>query len=202
MSWELNGTYFEGCNCDSLCPCNTSAMGAPADHERCQFVIAFHIDSGQVDGVDISDRSCVLIGDAPQMMAEGGWKVGMFVDDGASPECRWRPSPGSSAAVWAGRWPRSPRRSASSSVPSRLQSPTRRMASATRSKSAMRSTWRINEVVQPESSESVHVTGLTGLPWGPEVSVATSERHSLNAFGLQWDSAGKNGNSAPISWSA
>ena len=28
----------------------------------------------------------MVVGDSPPMMAEGGWKVGMFLDEKASPE--------------------------------------------------------------------------------------------------------------------
>ena len=201
MSWELSGTYFEGCNCDTLCPCNSSAMSAPADHERCRFVIAFHIDSGQVDGVDISDRSCVLVGDAPQMMAEGGWKVGMFVDDAASAQQMEAVSGIFSGALGG------PMAAIAPAIGEFLGA---EQAPITYSDDGFSHSVKvgesidlaIEEVVQPGSAESVHVTGLTGLPWGPELAVATSQRHALDAFGMQWDSSGKNGNSAPISWSA
>ena len=43
-------------------------MSAPADTERCLFVVAFHIDSGQLDGLDISGRSCVLVAGTAQRM--------------------------------------------------------------------------------------------------------------------------------------
>jgi hypothetical protein len=86
MAWHLEGTYIENCNCDVVCPCGASGFSAPADNERCKAVLAWHINSGDVDGTDVSDRAVVLVLDAPQQMSEGNWRVGMFMDDRASAE--------------------------------------------------------------------------------------------------------------------
>jgi hypothetical protein len=45
MAWRIEGTYFENCNCDMVCPCSTSGLTAPADHERCNVVLTFHIET-------------------------------------------------------------------------------------------------------------------------------------------------------------
>lgn len=84
MSYSVTGTYFESCNCDAVCPCTASGLTAPADNERCQVTLAFHVDRGEVDGVDVADRSVVLFADAPQVMADGGWQVALYVDDRAA----------------------------------------------------------------------------------------------------------------------
>jgi hypothetical protein len=49
-------------------------------------VLAFHIDSGEVEGVDVSGLNMVLFGDTPPVMADGNWRVGMFMDEAASQE--------------------------------------------------------------------------------------------------------------------
>jgi hypothetical protein len=86
MAWHLEGTYIENCNCDVVCPCPASGFSAPADYDRCTVMLAWHIDSGEVDGTDVSDRSVVLVLDSPRQMSEGNWRVGMFMDDKASDE--------------------------------------------------------------------------------------------------------------------
>jgi hypothetical protein len=48
--------------------------------------LAFDVKSGQIDGVDVSDRSFVMIADTPPNMADGNWRVGVIVDDGANEE--------------------------------------------------------------------------------------------------------------------
>ena len=86
MAWRLEGAYTENCNCEVVCPCVASAFAAPATYERCNAVLAWHIDSGEVDGTDVSDLSVVLVLDTPRQMSEGNWRVGMFMDDRASEE--------------------------------------------------------------------------------------------------------------------
>lgn len=86
MAWRLKGTYIESCNCDVVCPCGASGFAAPADYERCNAVLAWHIDSGEVAGTDVNDRSVVLVLDAPKQMSDGGWRIGMFMDERADEE--------------------------------------------------------------------------------------------------------------------
>ena len=86
MAWRLEGTYIENCTCDVVCPCAASAFAAPATHERCNAALAWHIDSGEVDGTDVGDLSVVLVLDSPRQMSEGDWRVGMFMDERASEE--------------------------------------------------------------------------------------------------------------------
>src|SRR6266511_6303626 len=86
MAWHLEGTYFEQCPCDVVCPCITSAFMAPAVVERCLTVLAFHIDSGEVEGVDVSGLTVAMLVDAPAVMWEGNWRVGMLMDAAASQE--------------------------------------------------------------------------------------------------------------------
>jgi len=86
MTWRLEGTYIENCNCDVVCPCGASGFAAPADYDRCNAVLAWHIDSGEVDGTDVSDLSAVLVLDSPRQMSEGNWRIGVFMDERASDE--------------------------------------------------------------------------------------------------------------------
>ena len=86
MPWNLEGTYVESCNCDVVCPCAASAFAAPASYDRCNAAFGWHIDSGEVDGTDVSDRSVVLVLDSPRQMSEGDWRVGVFMDDRANAE--------------------------------------------------------------------------------------------------------------------
>src|SRR5215472_124098 len=86
MGWHVEGTYFENCNCDMVCPCSTSGLTAPADNDRCNVALAFHIASGRVDEVDVSGLTVAVVADTPALMSEGGWRVGMFMDAAAAPE--------------------------------------------------------------------------------------------------------------------
>ncbi|HWJ83160.1 MAG TPA: DUF1326 domain-containing protein [Nocardioides sp.] len=83
MAWNLSGSYTETCSCDLMCPCNTS-LDHGATYDFCRVTLAFNIREGTVDGTDIGGRGVVLIADTPKVMTDGNWKVGVFVDDGAS----------------------------------------------------------------------------------------------------------------------
>jgi hypothetical protein len=68
MAWRLDGTYFENCSCEVGCPCTVADFSAPADHDRCRFLMAFHVDTGKVDDVDVSGLTVGVFGDTPAML--------------------------------------------------------------------------------------------------------------------------------------
>ena len=83
MSWNLKGSYVETCSCELMCPCNLS-FDHGATYDYCRVTLAFNIKQGDVDGTDIGGRKVVIIADAPKVMTEGNWKLGVYIDDGAS----------------------------------------------------------------------------------------------------------------------
>jgi len=86
MAWKLDGTYFENCSCEMVCPCSTSGFAAKASYDRCLFLLIFHVDHGQIEGTDVGGLTIGLIGDSPQVMIEGKWRLGVLLDDKASNE--------------------------------------------------------------------------------------------------------------------
>ncbi len=82
MAWSLTGEYFENCNCEIFCPCEASAA-FKADNERCQVPLVCHIDSGEKDGVSLDDLNFTLLIDSPQVMGDGNWRVGVYIDERA-----------------------------------------------------------------------------------------------------------------------
>jgi hypothetical protein len=83
MAWKIEGQYFENCSCDVPCPCTVS-LDIGADRDRCNAFLVFHVQSGEVDGVDVSDLTIVAIADTPKVMSEGNWRLGVLIDDRAS----------------------------------------------------------------------------------------------------------------------
>jgi hypothetical protein len=67
MAWRLEGTYFENCPCDMVCPCTTSGLTMPADAERCRVTLVFHIDSGEIEGVDVSGLTVAPEGEVSKL---------------------------------------------------------------------------------------------------------------------------------------
>jgi len=84
VAWHLEGSYFENCNCDVACPCAVTSFVLPATNERCQLLFAFHVVSGEIDGVDVGGLSLGILGDTPGQMTDGGWRVGVLMDEKAS----------------------------------------------------------------------------------------------------------------------
>ena len=84
MAWTLEGTYFENCSCDTICPCTWSAFAAKATRDRCLAMLAFHIDRGDIEGVDVSGLTFALVVDSPPVMSDGGWKLGVVLDSAAT----------------------------------------------------------------------------------------------------------------------
>ena len=85
MSWKLEGSYFETCSCDVICPC-TASLAFGATNDRCKVTLVFNVQSGEVEGTDVSGQTVVAIADTPKVMSEGNWRLGVFIDAAASDE--------------------------------------------------------------------------------------------------------------------
>jgi hypothetical protein len=85
MSWNVTGSYVETCSCELMCPCNLS-MDHGATYDFCRVTLVFNLRAGQVEGTEVGGRTVVLIADTPKVMTEGNWRLGVYVDDGASDE--------------------------------------------------------------------------------------------------------------------
>ncbi len=85
VSWSLKGSYFETCSCDLMCPCNLS-FDHGATYDYCRVTLVFNIADGEIEGTDVGGLKVAVIADTPKVMTEGGWRLGMFVDEDATDE--------------------------------------------------------------------------------------------------------------------
>ena len=85
MAWNLTGSYAETCSCELMCPCNLS-FDHGATYDYCRATLVFDIREGDVEGTDIAGRRVVMIADTPKVMTDGNWRLGLYVDDGATDE--------------------------------------------------------------------------------------------------------------------
>jgi hypothetical protein len=83
MAYQLEGRLLEVCDCNVLCPC---WIGEDPDGGTCNAVLAYHVDKGTVDGVDVSGRTFAAISHIPGNILQGDWKMAAFVDDEATDE--------------------------------------------------------------------------------------------------------------------
>jgi hypothetical protein len=85
VAWSIEGSYFETCSCDVICPC-TASLSFGATNDRCNVVLVFHIKRGEVEGVDVSGLTVVAVADSPKVMSEGNWRLGVVIDEAATEE--------------------------------------------------------------------------------------------------------------------
>ena len=83
MSFSVEGDYFETCNCDVSCPC---IWLKPADNDACDLMLAWHVKTGNKDGVDLSGLNAVMAVNTPKKMTDGNWKVALYLDKRATAE--------------------------------------------------------------------------------------------------------------------
>jgi hypothetical protein len=202
MAWSVQGTYFENCNCDFVCPCIVSGLTEPATQDRCNNVFAFHVDRGEVDGVDVSGKSVVLVLDAPAMMGEGDWRVGLIMDATASPE-----QADALAGVLSGQL----------GGPMAMLAPLigemmgMEYAPIDYVDDGVRHSVKVGDLIDVEiedvvvpGNESGEILRLSGVvhPVGSTLTLAKGTRGRVEAFGLSFGNTGKNGHSAPFAWSS
>jgi hypothetical protein len=203
MAWRLEGTYFENCSCDMVCPCTTSGLTLPADQDRCRVVLAFHVERGDVDGVDVSDRTVVVVADTPPVMAEGNWRVGVVMDAAASPEQAAGLGAifgGAAGGPMAGLAPLISEMLGIESAPIEYVDDGRRHSLRVGDLMDI----EIEDFVPPQLEPDGAVELLTGMfhPANSTLTIARASRSRVSVFGLQFANEGKNGHSAPFSWAA
>src|ERR1043165_1285561 len=82
MGYELEGKILEVCDCNVLCPC---WIGEDPDNGTCDGVMAYHIDSGSIENIDVSGLTIGLFAHIPGNIMQGNWKIAVFIDEKATP---------------------------------------------------------------------------------------------------------------------
>ena len=202
MAWSVKGTYFENCPCDMVCPCTTSGMSLPGDTERCTVVLAFHIDEGNVDGVDVSGLNAAVLADSPALMTDGNWKLGMFMDAAASKEQADALGGVLSGALGG------PMAALGPLVGGTLGMETVAMEYVDdgRKHSIKAGDFLDIEIEDfvPAGSPTGEVGMLTGMfhPVASTLTIARAVKSKIRAFGYDLDQGGKNAHSAPFAWTS
>lgn len=198
MAWRLNGTYFESCNCNVLCPCGASSFALPADQERCVVALAFNVASGEIDGLDVSGLSVILVADAPGKMADGNWRVGVVMDAAASKQ-----QAEALGAVFSGQ-KGGPMTAFSPLIGTQLGV---QSALIQYSNGGTHHYVKAGDLVEMEIDDFVpqgmrDPTKLVGVahPVSTTLTVAHSKTSRVKCFGIDSSSPGKNGHAAPFSW--
>jgi hypothetical protein len=202
MSWNLTGEYFENCSCEILCPCITSSMAGPATYDRCRVPLIMHIDKGEKDGVALDGLNAVLVIDSPQVMGEGGWKVGVYIDERADDGQRAALGEILSGAVGG------PPEMLVGLIGEQLG--LKFVPITYESKNGNKRAeipgimeFEVEPVTNPNTGKVLEVTN-TIHPMGEDLPIAKGVKGHYDDpdFGLAFDNAGKNGHFRDFAWSA
>ena len=200
MSWMLQGTYFETCSCDVVCPC-TASLALGATHDRCNATLIFNVKEGDVDGTDVSGLTVAAVADTPKVMSEGNWRLGVFIDDRASDE-----QAEALGAVFGGQLG-GPMEALGPLLAEHLG--VERAAIEVHEDGLLHSIkigdavdFEVEDVV-PFGSESGKPAQLTGIfhPAGSTLTIARATRSRIDAFGIRYE--GVSGfSSSSFAWAA
>jgi hypothetical protein len=83
--YSLEGTLIEACSCNVNCPC---WIGEDPDLGECFAIVAYGIERGRVQEVDVSGLNLVMICHIPGNVLAGNWKVVALVDERGTQEQR------------------------------------------------------------------------------------------------------------------
>ena len=81
MSYKLDGSILEACNCNVLCPCS---IGEDADNGSCCAAVAYHVDKGSIDEIDVSGLTVACATFIPGNILKGNWQVVLYIDERAT----------------------------------------------------------------------------------------------------------------------
>jgi hypothetical protein len=82
-TYDLEGQLLEVCSCKVLCPC---WIGEDPDGGVCEGVIAWKVERGEVQGVDVSGLTLAVLAHIPGNVLQGNWKAVVAIDDKSTPE--------------------------------------------------------------------------------------------------------------------
>jgi hypothetical protein len=198
MAWQLDGTYFESCSCDAVCPCTWSGLTAKATLDRCRALLAYHVESGDIDGVDVAGLNFALFLDTPPVMNQGNWRVGVYLDDAASDSQADR-----LGALLSGQL---------GGPPAMLGPLIGEMLGVEKTPITYSEDGRghhvrigddidvgVEDFVAAEGHDPVQLTNVFH-PSNTTLTVAPAHAAHLSTFGIDWGHEGQSGFSAPFSW--
>ena len=199
MSWHLKGSYFETCSCELMCPCNFS-FDHGATYDYCRVTLVFNISEGEVEGTDVSGVKVAVIAETPKVMTDGNWRLGMFVDEGATDE-----QVEGLTAVFGGQ-KGGPMGGLAPLIGEMLGV---ERAAIEIVEEGLRHSVRIGNAIDfevedivpfgIETGEPVRLTGVFH-PVASELTAAEATRSQISAFGIEYE--GKTGLSSAFSWAA
>ena len=202
--WQLQGDYFENCNCDVVCLCLLSVGGpmtAKPTQGACEVGFGVHIDHGRFGDVPLDGLNVAMVARTPGPMAEGNWSLAIYLDERADTGQRealqaiFSGQAGGPVAAFA---PLVSTVLGVKSTPITFTKDGKRRA--VQIPGTMQLAVNAVPTMKPDGSEAWL---SIGHPFAPDkLAAAVGESGSTYAdYGMQWDNSGKNGHYAEIAWS-
>jgi hypothetical protein len=199
MPWKLDGSYFETCSCNVVCPCTASlAFGATLD--RCRVTLVFNVKTGEIEGTDVSGLVVAAVADTPKVMTDGNWRLGVFIDANASDEQAEKLGGVFSGALGGPMEALGPLIGENLGV-ERASIEVREEGLTHSVKIGDSVDFEVEDVV-PFGVESGEPARLSGIfhPVGSELTIAKATRSQIDAFGISYE--GKSAFSHEFAWAA
>ena len=82
--WRVRGSYFEGCNCEAICPCRSvrGAPGGPSSYGECFGALSWKVEEGHADDIDLAELLVVMtLRYFDRVQPSTRWEVVLYVDE-------------------------------------------------------------------------------------------------------------------------
>jgi hypothetical protein len=79
MAWNMTGNMIEFCSCKAMCPCFLGPVTQP-DQGWCASAIAYEIEKGKIDGIDVGGCNAVFTAEWPGNFFGGKGKARLYLD--------------------------------------------------------------------------------------------------------------------------
>jgi hypothetical protein len=198
MSWKMEGSYFESCNCEAACPC--VFLSKPTDGQ-CGVLVAWHIDKGKFEDVPLDGLNVALAVRSPGHMMQVKWDAALYLDERANPKQKE-----ALTKVFGGQ---------AGGHPARLASHVGKILGVASVPMKFASQGKLRSLSIPSIAE-VSIEGLEGqggaeitvtnhplciAPGNPAVT-ARSRKLSYKDHGMSWELSGKSGFFSPFQYAS
>jgi hypothetical protein len=188
--WRLEGDYFEGCNCDIVCPCS---FFQDPDEGSCYVTCAWHIQNGVYDdNTTLDNLNVAAIFNSPGNMVTGPkWKAALYIDERATQEQKnaiIKIYSGQAGGFFA---------AASNLIGEMLgvkSVPIEFSVDGKRRWLKLKDTLEL-QIEAIEGSDKNKESLLLNVPFTPvpgfDLTIARSSKHRYNDYGIEWNNSGK-----------
>ena len=190
-SWKLEGDYFEGCNCDSVCPC---IFNGDPDEGNCNLTAAWHIQNGNYDKISVDKLNVVCLFHTPGNMLTGPkWKAALYIDERATQEQKdaiTKIYTGQAGGFFAAAANLIGEMLGIKSVPIEFGIDGKRRSLHIKDSMEL----EIEGVIGGDENQESRIVNpaFSAVP-GSDLVVARSTKYRYDDHGMKWDNSGKNG---------